>query len=615
MRAGVTDEWGSSLLPQHREVLIARAVSAQVARERGYRSATEKAALGRFGFTGAQQQTPALVIPIHAPGAGVVAHVARPDAPRLRKDKPLKYEWPWRAPLRLDVPPAVAAAVTDAAVPLWVTEGPIKADALVSAGAGCAVAVNGTFGWRNGDGPLADWEHVRLRDRLVRVCFDSDAMTKHQVHDALTRLALWLGNRGATVAFVYLPTDAGKVGVDDFLAAGASLADVEALTLDELRPLGGTTPGDGDQLGLLDDVPDEPGHEVLDDVERFIGRFVAFPAVEALEAVTLWVAHTWAIDALDSTPRLSVRSPEKQSGKTRLLELLELLARRARLSVSMTVAYMFRSIEASCPTLLIDEVDTIFGKRAEKNHEELRALINAGHRRGATVGRMVGEGAAMAAKDFACFCPVAMAGLGRLPDTIHDRCVVIELRRRARDEDVEPYRLRHVRGEANELARRLAAWAARHHDELAAADPEMPEGITDRPADCWAPLLAVADVAGGGWPTLARDTCLKLDEARAADDGSIGVRLLGDVRTIFTDAGTDRLASATIVEALARIEEAPWGDWYGKPVTTRWLAAHLRPFAVRPRNMRTDTDAVVKGYFAEDLHDAWTRYVPSDPPI
>jgi hypothetical protein len=74
--------------------------------------------------------------------------------------------------------------------------------------------------------------------------------------------------------------------------------------------------------------------------------------------------------------------------------------------------------------------------------------------------------------------------------------------------------------------------------------------------------------------------------------------------------GADRMSSAALAEKLAGIEEAPWGDWRGKPIDARWLARKLRPFGVAPKAVRIG-DTTPRGYTAEDFHDVWTRYLPS----
>ena len=183
------------------------------------------------------------------------------------------------------------------------------------------------------------------------------------------------------------------------------------------------------------------GDAVLFDVLDFFLAYVAFPSQEAAWAATLWAAHTHFAGHLETTPRLAVVSPEPQCGKTRLLEVFELLCSRPFNAVNTSVAAMFRLVESVHPTLLFDEADTYFGTKA-REHEELRGLINAGHRRGAQAFRCVGDPKKMEVRAFPAFCPVALACIGDLPATIFDRAVIVRMRRRRRDERVMPFRQR-----------------------------------------------------------------------------------------------------------------------------------------------------------------------------
>lgn len=352
------------------------------------------------------------------------------------------------------------------------------------------------------------------------------------------------------------------------------------------------------------------GAEVLDDVAALLRKYVVFPSEDALVATTLWVAHTHAIEAFDSTPRLGIISAEKQSGKTRLLELLELLVRVPMATVNMSPAVLFRSTHAQHPTLLIDEADTIFGPQQRASgdvNEDLRGILNAGHRRGKFVFRMEGQGSAMKPVGFETFAPAAMAGIGALPDTITDRAVVLHMRRRAQDEHVTPFRFREGSLEAETIKGRLADWVVQNIDRFATV-PELPEGLTDRPADVWEPLVAVADTAGGEWPEKARDAAMRMVKAQKGDDGSWGVRLLRDIRTIYERTSRDRFASGDLAARLSADEEMPWGDLKGKSLDARALASRLHKYGIRPHNIRHE-DKVVKGYELSDFHDAFGRYL------
>ncbi|MYS40870.1 DUF3631 domain-containing protein [Streptomyces sp. SID5998] len=363
------------------------------------------------------------------------------------------------------------------------------------------------------------------------------------------------------------------------------------------------------------------GTALLDEVEAFHRRFNIFPTESAYVAVTLWDAHAHLIDAFDGTARLAFLSPEPGSGKSRALEIVETLTPRAVTTVNASANALFRLVEADggTPTLLFDEIDTVFGPKAGGN-EEVRGFLNSGYRRGAKSLRCVGDGSNQSTEWFSSFCAVAMAGLGSLPDTILTRSVIIRMRKKAPNEKAEPYRRRVHEKQGHALRDRLAAWAATVHDQVAEAWPEMPEGVSDRPADVWEPLLAVADAAGGHWPERARAACVELIKAAGeGNEASLGVRLLTDLRDkVF--CGADRMPTAAILEVLHGLDDAPWADLNddGKPLTARGLSKLLSQYVrpdntpIRPRGIRVGS-GTPKGYYAEDLTDAWARYCPPPP--
>ncbi|WP_406081026.1 DUF3631 domain-containing protein [Streptomyces zaomyceticus] len=361
------------------------------------------------------------------------------------------------------------------------------------------------------------------------------------------------------------------------------------------------------------------GAALLAEVEAFHRRFNVFPREAAYVAVALWDAHAHLLDAFDSTPRLAFLSPEPGSGKSRALEVVETLVPRPMLAVNARAAALFRSVSdpAGRPTILFDEIDTVFGPKAGDN-EELRGFLNAGHRRSGVTYRCVGDGGNQTVVEFPSYTAVAVAGLGGLPDTITTRSVIIRMRRRARNEHVEPFRARLHEAEGNQLRDRLAQWADQVRDDVAGRWPQMPEGVTDRPADVWEPLLSVADAAGGDWPERARAACVELvNAARADDKGSIGIRLLTDLRDHVL-AGIDRMPTVAVLDRLCALDEAPWADMSGRPLDSRGLAKMLGEYMtsdntpVKARNIKT-AGSVLKGYYAADLQDAWDRYCP--PPL
>lgn len=348
------------------------------------------------------------------------------------------------------------------------------------------------------------------------------------------------------------------------------------------------------------------GDALLHRVYDFIGRFVAYPSEHAHVAHALWIAHSHFMDRWETTPRLAFLSPEPASGKSRALEVTAPLVPRAVIAVSASPAYLFRKVASpdGLPTILYDEIDTVFGPKAREN-EEARGLLNAGHRKGAVAGRCVVRGKEVFTEEFPAFAAVALAGLGRLPDTIRTRSIVIRMRPRAPNERVESFRARIHEPEGREIGKDLALWAGNVAENI--KWPEIPETVQDRDADVWEAPLAVADLAGGDWPQRAREAAKAMVGESKDNTPSLGVRLLADLRAVFGDA--DAVPTETILERLHNLEESPWADLRGKPLDARGLSNLLRQYGIKPGNVYVRDRASPKGYKRADFVDAWNRYV------
>lgn len=358
----------------------------------------------------------------------------------------------------------------------------------------------------------------------------------------------------------------------------------------------------------LEDLDVEPdGAALLDELHRVLLRYVVFPTVEAGYAVTLWIAATHGQPAWEHAPRLVLGSPEKRCGKSRALDLVAGTAHRVMVTVNISPAALVRCMsEEDPPTLCIDEADTIFGPRSADNHEDLRGLINSGHQRGRPYIRW--DPTARAAEICPTFSMAVLAGIGDLPDTIMDRAVVVRMRRRGPGENVLPYRTRRDGPALADLRDQLHAWVRDHLAELTEAEPDMP--VEDRAADTWEPLVCIADLAGGHWPSRARRTVLNMVAAENAAEveASLGVRLLTDIRDIFNDWTVSFMASQELNTALVKLEDAPWRDM---PLTTRRLSDLLRPYGIRPARNTANT---VRGYRHEDLTESFVRYLGTTRP-
>ena len=357
--------------------------------------------------------------------------------------------------------------------------------------------------------------------------------------------------------------------------------------------------------------PDPVFADLLDDLLVELHRYLAIDN-QAAVAVTLWTAHTHVFELFDTSPYLAITSPEKRSGKTRLLDVLELLVAKPWRLVTPSEAVVYRKVAADAPTLLLDETDAIFGPQANSVYEGLRALLNAGNRRGTTVPRCVGDGANLQVQNFSVYCPKALAGIGKLPDTVADRSIAIRMARRRRSDHIERFRYRQAHAATDTLRQYLAEWAdeARLLADLGNARPELPDELDDRAQDSWEPLLALADLAGGPWPGRTRKAAVALSTGRDdEDEQSLGVHLLADVRTVFDHAGFTRLPTTTLLDDLVALDESPWGDMHGKPITPHRLRRLLYPYCITPIQWH-DAESRGRGYARSAFEDAWARYLP-----
>ncbi|MFT9669376.1 DUF3631 domain-containing protein [Streptomyces rhizosphaericola] len=369
---------------------------------------------------------------------------------------------------------------------------------------------------------------------------------------------------------------------------------------------------DRERAGLTADR-DQDGAAVLDELRAVIGRYAVLPSDEALTAVTLWVAASHIQPALQHAPRLAVVGPTKGCGKSRVLDVLHETVHKPMMTVNTSPAVVFRVIGEDPPTLLVDEADTIFGPKAG-DKEDLRGLLNAGHQRNRPAWRI--SGPEHKATAFPTFAMAALAGIGDLPDTIMDRAVVLRMQKRKPGEHIAPFRSRYSVPELNALRDRLTAWLAPLRSTAEGLVPQMP--VEDRAADTWEPLVIVADLAGGHWPSRARAACLAMTRNEVVQDEqtTLKTRLLRDIRRVFEQQGDkEALRSHDLLAALIQDAEAPWAEYGTKGLNAYHLANLLRDFGISPANHRFENGRQAKAYTRNQFLDAWARYCPDPAPL
>jgi hypothetical protein len=341
------------------------------------------------------------------------------------------------------------------------------------------------------------------------------------------------------------------------------------------------------------------GALLLDTVADLFSRYAVLPQ-HAPEALALWVVHAWALDCFQCSPLAALVSPTKRCGKTRVLAILKWLAPRSELAGSISAAALFRYIEHERPTLLIDEFDL------GGDDEELRRILNSSHKRaGARVIRCEGED--NRPRPFSTWAPKAVATIAKLADTLRDRSIVIEMRRKTTAETVERWNDDDTEEMAT-LRRKILRWTEDQAEALKRAIPDVRADLDDRAADNWRPLLAIADVAGGNWPMHASDAAVGLSGDREDDEPL--VRLLADIRDMFAEMPQATwIGSAQLAERLGKLDGSLWQEWKGgKPIAPAGIARLLKRCGIHPNRSAGTGGRYLKAAF----EDAWTRYLPRE---
>jgi hypothetical protein len=352
--------------------------------------------------------------------------------------------------------------------------------------------------------------------------------------------------------------------------------------------------------------------QVFQTIKSFVTRYVVFSRPEHVDVITLWIMHTWVADSADFTPYIYLNSPVMRCGKTQVHRVVEPLVKNPLRTCNVSEAALYREIEDSHPTLLWDEIDSIFGNRkSSEANESKRALLNAGYERGMTAIRMERGPGGFVKISFDPFCPKILAGIGRLPDTIVDRSIPILIHRRLKTQSCQKFR-RGDRASAKPLHDALQTWSsdAELQKRLREGHPEMPESLTDRQEDIWEPLLAIADCIGGDVPKLARAAAEAL--CNNEDELSYGAELLTAIRKVIGEK--NRITSVDLIEGLWEAdalpprlmeEEKPNHKKIGS-----WLSKFIKSYGGKSARQLKFEGQNLRGYETAELQPIFDRYCP-----
>jgi hypothetical protein len=564
--------------------------------------------------------------------------------------------------------------------PLIITESPIKVLPCLQAGFD-AIGLNGVYGAsvKNADGLAvirADLqEALEWRGRKVCLAFDADWAVNPDLRQAMFRLYFIMSVSGAEVFQLCTWDLADGKGIDDYLvnqsrsngqynpqdvlqrllASATSFIDsIQETPLDlalissELRnvripdalrsqlckrlakPLGVRVSAleevtviavPQEKRGRLEETIEpwpEPvdGPQLLQEIYNQVQRFVIMEnheyVVFCLHSV---LAYSWEL--FSKLPILRLKSPTKRCGKSTGLDLIERLVLRPLLTVSVSPAGLFRIIETFHPYIMVDEADS-FGKE----NDELKSIVNGGFERGRPAIRVNKE--TLKPEIFDTFGPKVLASIGPLHETIEDRSIIINMKRKPPGTEVEE--LCDCEPDVFVVLRRkLQRWVNDNRDAIQATKLQRPKALLDRAWNKWRPLLTIAHVVGGVWPSECLKAALKM-AGESDEERSIAVEVFIRIRALINEQrendelfkrdGEEFLQGCDVLTHLNNDREAPWADWQKgdtKGITVHKLAKILKPFGIKSVQPQI-SNARVHGYWVKDFKEAFESYLPPEEP-
>lgn len=464
-----------------------------------------------------------------------------------------------------------------------------------STGEACVAAL-----WAENLEPACNYFAAKKNAPAITLAMDGqdDALAMHgQPVYTATELAAQRGwplvTSGASETFQALLHAKGKSAVLGQLANATVPSWQPKVSISE-------NPGDFDTLPA---TQPQNGSSLLHDLKAAVQRSLIVTRAEAL-AVALWIMFTYVAHRSDIAPILAALSPAPRCGKTVLLTLASRLAHRTLAASNMTEASIYRCIQQWNTTLLIDEADT-----GMVSNKSLVGILNSGYKRSTGYVLRAGKEGVERLRTFG---PKAIALIGDLPPTLHDRAIPIHLERKLPTQTVHPVNTAGP-DDLTILKARLLRWARDNVDTIADVKPKRLGLKSDRAEDNCAPLLAIAQVIGEPWLQRTRESLALVFDCTQTNDSDDG-RLLTDIKQAFAAHGEHRITTADLLKRLNALDEAPWPHFsHGRPMTARDLAQMLRRYGVHSLSIRKG-DSVARGFQLEQFQQAFARYAPTATP-
>jgi hypothetical protein len=323
----------------------------------------------------------------------------------------------------------------------------------------------------------------------------------------------------------------------------------------------------------IESHPPHPAPNVVDKVATFVKRFVFLKEPSLYRLLALWIIHTYLIEEFEYTGYVFAYSPEPESGKTRLLDVMHVLVHNSSgILASPTEAVLFRT--AKDHTQLLDEADTWM------NMQSIKGVLNAGSKHGGIVSRMDKlPSSGYKAADHQVFAPRAIAGIGVhiLAPATRSRTFEIEMIRQRKEERRERFRAREVASAATQLVATIKEWVERNKSRIALR--------------CWEPF-----------PYLDRFGDRTVDICGKLRSGRTGGPMFRD--TTGGPLNLDNLARRVIQPVLV-VNKLRWHGWHA---FRRGLATNLHRLGVDDKTIQT----ILRHSSVQTTREIYIKGVSSD---
>lgn len=328
-------------------------------------------------------------------------------------------------------------------------------------------------------------------------------------------------------------------------------------------------------------------------------------------AIALWIMHTYLIQPantpqiINTSPVLSINSPDRQCGKSTVKQILERFVARPCATDNISTASLYRLIERDQPTLLIDEADTFLMQR-----QEMVGILNSGYRPDGFVIRQGGANFTEPLK-FPTWGAKAIFSIGVLPPALYSRCISIPMKRKRPEEKVTRFNvyIRQRETALTDIRRKILRFTLDNSEAISSCTPHLPECLDDRQQDNWEPLLQIASHCGTDWLECSIQAAIDLSPTNLFDETNLAEMLLADIAEIFDVDNSSRISSTGLLQMLIADLTKPWVDYRrGRPITQSDIASLLRRYGIKPVDLRIN-GKVLKGYVASDFEDAFARYL------